>query len=146
MDLPVPEPAPATVLAPPPMATRAAEEAAAGTPDALDVTAPAAAPPPVRRVPDPTPTEAAPASPATAQRAGAAIPGIAGLATAQRERLPAMKLSMHMWNEDPARRFVVIDGQRRVEGDRVGDATIVAIDRDGVLLDLDGQPVRVPLP
>ena len=51
-----------------------------------------------------------------------------------------------MWNEDPARRFAVIDGQRRVEGDRLGDATITAIDRDGVLLDLDGQAVRVPLP
>jgi len=71
---------------------------------------------------------------------------ITGLPTAQRERLPAMKLSLHMWNEDAARRFAVIDGQRRSEGDRVGDATITTIDREGVLLELDGQVVRVPLP
>lgn len=77
---------------------------------------------------------------------GANVPRITELASAQRQRLPAMKLSMHMWNEDPARRFVVIDGQRKVEGDRVGEASIAAIDREGVLLDLDGSQVRVPLP
>lgn len=71
---------------------------------------------------------------------------ITQLPSAQRQRLPAMKLTMHMWNEDPARRFAVIDGQRKSEGDRVGEATITAIDRDGVLLELDGRPIRVPLP
>lgn len=71
---------------------------------------------------------------------------LAGLPAAQRQRLPPLKLSMHMWNEDPARRFVVVDGQRRVEGDRLGEAIITAIDREGVLLDLDGQAVRAPLP
>lgn len=71
---------------------------------------------------------------------------ITQLPSAQRQRLPAMKLTMHMWNEDPARRFVVIDGQRKSEGDRVGEAGITAIDRDGVLLELDGRPIRVPLP
>jgi phosphoribosylformimino-5-aminoimidazole carboxamide ribonucleotide (ProFAR) isomerase len=51
-----------------------------------------------------------------------------------------------MWNSDPARRFVIIDGQRRVEGDRLGEAVITAIDRDGVLLELDGRALRIPLP
>ncbi|GGK10557.1 general secretion pathway protein GspB [Luteimonas terricola] len=86
------------------------------------------------------------AAPRPDPRPDADIPRITELASAQRQRLPAMKLSMHMWNEDPARRFVVIDGQRKVDGDRIGEATIAAIDRDGVLLDLDGRRVRVPLP
>lgn len=119
---PAPGPAPDLPLAPPPMATRAAEEAAA---DITGADAPTAVAPPT---------------------GGQGALRIAGLSSSQRERLPELKLSLHMWNEDPARRFAVIDGQRRVEGDRLGDATIVAIDRDGVLLDLDRQAVRVPLP
>ena len=74
------------------------------------------------------------------------MPRISELSPAQRQRLPAMKLSLHMWNEDPARRFAVVDGQRRMEGDRVGEATIAAIDREGLVLELDGQRIRVPLP
>lgn len=141
----IPPPAPSresiadVPLAPPPMATRAAEEAgqtAAASPPAPAAKAPAPAPAPA---PDQ-------AGPARLQPAAATPLRIASLPAGQRQRLPDMKLSMHMWNEDPARRFAVIDGQRRVEGDRLGEATITAIDRDGVLLDLDGEAVRVPLP
>lgn len=143
---PAPEPAPDMPLAPPPMATRAAEEAAAaadtgGTDDRRTTR---------RRVPAVPLSEPAPA-PATAPPAAPAGSGdgtlrIASLSSGQRERLPEARVSLHMWNEDPARRFAVIDGQRRVEGDRLGEATILAIDREGVLLDLDGQRVRLPLP
>ena len=145
---PAPEPAPDLPLAPPPMATRAAEEAAAaaasedsgntGRSGRTEATRPAdVAAADIRGADAPT---------AVAPPTGQGALRIAGLSSSQRERLPELKLSLHMWNEDPARRFAVIDGQRRVEGDRLGDATIVAIDRDGVLLDLDGQAVRVPLP
>ena len=149
---PAPEPAPDLPLAPPPMATRAAEEAAAaaasgntgntgntGRTGRTEATRPA-------NVADTADITRADAPPAVAPPADRGALRIAGLSSSQRERLPELKLSLHMWNEDPARRFAVIDGQRRVEGDRLGDATIVAIDRDGVLLDLDGQAVRVPLP
>ena len=129
---PRPDPAPDRPLAPPPMATRAADEAAETPVAAAPANAPTPSPPP-----SPSPSRAA--APAQPLR-------ISSLPEGQRQRLPEMKLSLHMWNEDPARRFAVIDGQRRVEGDRIGDATITAIDRDGVLLDLDGQAVRVPLP
>lgn len=100
---------------------------AAGNPDTPAVTAATATTPPIA------------ASPASD------LPRLSELPPAQRRRLPAMKLSMHMWNADPARRFAIIDGHRQVEGDRVGDATITAIDADGVLLELDGRPVRLPL-
>ena len=148
---PVPEPAPDLPLAPPPMAARAADEAAAeailATPQPVAApAAPAAAPAPARPPARPLSSAPPPATvPATGSQDASAI-RIATLPAGQRERLPEARVSLHMWNEDPARRFAVIDGQRRVEGDRLGEATIVAIDREGVLLDLDGQRVRLPLP
>lgn len=160
---PAPEPAPDLPLAPPPMATRAAEEAAAAAAAASGntgntantaSTASTASTERTGRIQATRPTDVAGTANITGGDAPTAAPPpagrgalrITGLSSSQRERLPELKLSLHMWNEDPARRFAVIDGQRRVEGDRLGDATITAIDRDGVLLDLDGQAVRVPLP
>lgn len=60
--------------------------------------------------------------------------------------LPPVRLSMHMWNDVPSQRFVILDGQRMAEGDRRGELLVVAIERDGVLLERNGQRVRVPLP
>jgi general secretion pathway protein B len=60
--------------------------------------------------------------------------------------LPSLKLSMHMWNESPTARFVILNGQRMAEGDRNGDITVVAIERDGVIVERNGQRARVPLP
>lgn len=127
-------------LAPPPMAQRAADEAARDADAAAGSTA--AAPPPAS-TPVSTPASV-PAVPAPARARD--MPRIAELSPGMRQRLPPMKLSLHMWNEDPARRFAVVDGQRRIEGDRVGEATLAAIDREGLVLELDGQRIRVPLP
>lgn len=52
---------------------------------------------------------------------------------------------MHMWDEDPARRFVIIDGTRRAEGDRVGEAVVGQITADSVLLDWNGLRLRLSL-
>jgi len=60
--------------------------------------------------------------------------------------LPPVKLTMHMWDETPARRFVILDGQRMAEGDRSGGLSVVEIRRDGVVVERDGQRARVPLP
>ena len=60
--------------------------------------------------------------------------------------LPPVKLSMHMWDESPAKRFVILDGQRMAEGERNGEVTVVAIERDGVVIERNGQRARVPLP
>ena len=134
---------PAASAEPPAPTLRAAPDPATAPPPAAPLAgAPAAPPGPAEPAagtgPRPEPRPEPPAA--------TSVPRITELSASQRQRLPAMKLSMHMWNEDPARRFVVIDGQRRTEGDRIGEATITAIDRDGVLLDLDDRPVRVPLP
>ena len=60
--------------------------------------------------------------------------------------MSGVRLSMHLWNEDPARRFVVLNGQRMMEGDRSGNVTLVEILRDGVLVERDGLRARVDLP
>ena len=52
---------------------------------------------------------------------------------------------MHMWNEAADRRFVILDGRRIAEGDRVGAARVAEIRRDGVILDWNGQRLELPL-
>jgi general secretion pathway protein B len=138
--------APAAAPAPVARNTAAPPEPAPRTAAPADHPPDVAPPPRADPVPTPAPVRDATAVRPAALPVASGIPRITELAPAQRQRLPAMKLSMHMWNEDPARRFVVIDGQRKAEGDRVGDAAVTAIDRDGVVLELDGQAVRVPLP
>ena len=60
--------------------------------------------------------------------------------------LPPIKLSMHMWDDVPSRRFVILNGQRMAEGDRYGAITVVAIERAGVVVEANGARARVPLP
>lgn len=93
---------------------------------------PATAPAPVR-----SPPATAPASPAMPP---ASAPDIAATG------LPPVKLSMHMWDADPTRRFVILDGQRMGEGDRSGGLSVVAIDRTGVVVERDGQRAHIALP
>ena len=70
---------------------------------------------------------------------------LADLSTEERQHLPALKVSMHMWAPDTANRFAIIDGSRVNEGDRVGDATVEAIQQDGVLLSWRGRRIRLPI-
>ncbi|MBB1472552.1 MULTISPECIES: general secretion pathway protein GspB [unclassified Luteimonas] len=118
--------------------------ATAMTPDA-DVPRVSALPAPPVAHPLPPPAAPQPAAPVPAPMPAQDLPRIAELPASQRERLPALKMTMHMWNADPARRFVIVDGRRLVEGDRVGEATVRTIDADGVVLELDGQVLRLPL-
>ena len=70
---------------------------------------------------------------------------LSDLTAAQRRQLPPLKLSMHLWNQDPSRRFVIIDGARLGEGDRIGEAVIDRIAADSVVLDWNGRRLRLPL-
>ena len=70
---------------------------------------------------------------------------LADLDSQQRGQLPALKMSMHMWNSAPSQRFVIIDGQRAGEGDRVGDATIEQITPEGVVLGWQGRRLVLPI-
>lgn len=68
------------------------------------------------------------------------------LDSATRAQLPALKVSMHVWNDDPQQRFALIDGQRLGEGGQIGDALVERIDRDGVVLAWRGERLRLPRP
>ena len=96
-------------------------------------------PPPVATAPSPAPAPPAPAHTARPVASNDA-PDIGDTS------LPAVKLSMHMWDADPARRFVILDGQRMGEGDRSGALSVIAIERNGVVIERNGQRARIPLP
>jgi general secretion pathway protein B len=146
---PTPEPLPArTPMQARPAATVAtAPSAAVAPPPAPDVgDAPARtaipAPAPVS-APTPAPPPAPVASIAPVDSGRVLLVGELDAET--RNALPPLKLSMHLWNEDPTRRFVILDGQRLGEGDRVGEANIARIEPDGVLLEWHGRRIRVPV-
>ncbi|HVR82240.1 MAG TPA: general secretion pathway protein GspB [Luteimonas sp.] len=103
----------------------------------------------VAATPQPAPITATPAPAAVATTPVAAtdsdILQLSDLSAAERKTLPPLKLSMHLWNDDPALRFVILDGTRLVEGDRIGDAVVAAITSDGVLLDWNGRRLKLPI-
>ena len=109
-------------------------------------------PPPVAPAPPPEaePTPIAPGSAAATDIAPATtsqpILELSDLTADERRALPPLKLSMHLWSEDPARRFVILDGHRLGEGDRAGNAIVERIDPTGVILAADGRRIRLPLP
>lgn len=64
---------------------------------------------------------------------------------AQRRDIPELSITMHMYTENPADRFVIINGVRQVEGDTLPSGLkLIAINPDGITLDKDGQDFRVP--
>jgi general secretion pathway protein B len=133
-------------IAPAPQA-EAALEAGRQPPPATQAVAPMTQPTPAptpAHAPQPRPLAQA-ARTATAGDSPQRMPTVAELSPEERRQLPALKFSMHMWNEDPEQRFVILDGTRYGEGDRVGPAVVAAIDLDGVRLDLNGRAVRLPL-
>jgi general secretion pathway protein B len=102
------------------------------------------APPPIatlRELPPPPPA----ATPAIAPPAGDQVVSIADLDPATRKQLPPLKLSMHLWNETPSGRFVILDGQRLKEGDVLGDLVVERITRDGAVLVWRGGRLKIAL-
>ena len=98
--------------------------------------------------PIPAPIDPLPLPPATTAPPGANdsdILQLSDLSAAERKSLPPLKVSMHMWDGDAARRFVIVDGSRLVEGDRIGDAVVTTITSDGVLLDWNGRRLKLPI-
>jgi general secretion pathway protein B len=126
-----------------------ARTAAANTPE-ITTALPAATPRPVS--PDASPaiaTQRAFAAvaplPATPTPSVDAPQSLSDLSADERKALPPLKISMHLWNPDPAQRFVIIDGNRLREGDRVGDAVLTSIVADGVVLDWNGRKLKLPI-
>lgn len=87
-----------------------------------------------------------PAAPASSSPYSTSSPlRLSDLSTADRQQLPPLKMSLHMWGAEAGKRFAIIDGTRVGEGDRVGDAVVAAIDQDGVVLAWNGVRLRVPV-
>ena len=88
---------------------------------------------------------ATPAATAKPAAPGAALPSIWDLPFSTRKELPALDLSMHVYSADPKQRFVVMKGDRHVEGDEVGqDLILREIRQDGLVLDYKGQRFFFP--
>jgi general secretion pathway protein B len=152
-------------------AARTAPATAAPAMKGIPPTAPPTATPPQKagdigatasqaaKSPEPTGAKTPPAPPSTAKvdapgpaptadKSGAsnsALPSVWDLPFATRKELPAIDLSMHVYSADPKQRFVVIKGDRHVEGDEVGsDLILREIRQDGLVLDYKGQRFFFP--
>jgi general secretion pathway protein B len=146
-----PRPNPPATTLPTPIAEPARKPA----PDIAVTGPPAAASPP--RAPAAAPDIAEPAPPPVVASETLPVPPpvpvsgdadllrLADLSAEQRQQLPPLKISMHMWNDAPAQRFVIIDGNRLAEGDRIGDAVLEAIRADGVVLNWNGRRLKLAI-
>lgn len=81
----------------------------------------------------------------TPMPAGDRIVSLADLDPGTRKQLPPLKLSMHLWNETPSQRFVILDGQRLKEGDVLGEVVVERITRDGAVLAWRDSRLKIEL-
>lgn len=154
---------PAAPVAPPP-----APVAAAAPPDAadppptygtpplgqdpplVDTAMPESAPP--TAAPDPLPVPAIAAgtgdatqAPAEAPAPARDLPLLGDLAFATRQAMPALKVSMQVYHQDPGRRFIIVNGARLQEGGVVGTETwLREIRPDGVVFEFRGERFLLP--
>lgn len=149
--LPVSVPVAAAPVAPTPAQTAA--------PSAAPAEAPSAVPAPATATTAASATDAAssiaaasiapaPAAPAApAPPAAETLPELSSIGHEARGQLPPLKISMHVYTEDPAGRVVIIDGRRLREGDALDTRLRLAeIRRDGSVIELDGRRYRLPRP
>ena len=136
-------PTPTPVAAVPP--TASGEPAAAGLAQQTNVATAqpnSAAPKPVEPAPA---TPAAPAAPVAP--AAPAVTQYYELAYSVRKDIPQFNLSMHVFAADPAARFIVVDGERKVEGDAVKEGLVLReVRTDGIVLEFRGQRFFYPRP
>lgn len=60
--------------------------------------------------------------------------------------MPTIDIDVHVYNDNPDRRFVLINGQRRVEGDALDNGAVIdSIAPDGLVLEWRGMRVARPL-
>ncbi|MFD0725676.1 general secretion pathway protein GspB [Lysobacter brunescens] len=133
---PPPATAPTPPVAPTAIAPSPTPSIATPPPAPAPVAATPVAPPPAPALPEP------PTPRPSAARSDAPI-ALSELDAGSRKQLPALKMSMHMWNQDAGRRFVILDGQRLGEGDLIGEAQVETITRDGVILNWQGARLRL---
>ncbi len=130
-------PAPAVVAAPAP---------AAVAPLPVEAEQPAAAVQPtdeplMEAVPDAEPL------PASSVMVYADVPRLQDLPFEERARLPAPRIDVHVFAQEPERRFVLINLRKYQVGDKLEDGpTLEAILNDGIVLSHAGRQYRVDRP
>ncbi|HEY6940329.1 general secretion pathway protein GspB, partial [Dokdonella sp.] len=132
---------------PPAPAQPTRDAKAPATPDAK----PAEAPKPVAPNAAPATPDAKAGANASAPKAAPAQPRQPALPTVwelpygTRKELPDLKLTMHVFSDAPAERFIVVEGERHVEGDDLGNGVVLReIRADGMVLDFKGQRFLYP--
>ncbi len=136
---PVDTPPPATVASVPArvVTEAAADEAAvAPTPSSAFLPplaeVPVSTPPPAAAPPPPLPRDVTPRR---------------DLPAAVRDRIPDYAIDVHVYNDDPARRFILIRGERFGEGSTLeGGHRLLEIAPRGLVIDVDGQKVLIQRP
>lgn len=165
---PAPAPVPAVTTAPAPVVRAPPLEALPLPPEegvyelsdleiepALRSTPPVAVAPAPRAAPEPPPRPLdSPPQPGPAlnveriQLAAAgdvAVP-LAEMPAEYRASFPAFRVDVHVWNEDPAQRFVRLNGRRYREGDVTQEGPrLLAIVMNGMDFEHRGTRVRLPL-
>ncbi|KQW43260.1 MULTISPECIES: general secretion pathway protein GspB [unclassified Roseateles] len=148
---PQPAPPPVAQPAPPP-----APVADVGTPPDPSVPVPQPeaasspylppAPPPVAVAPAPAPTPATVTAPAPAAAGEARIPRLAELPESTRRELPNLAISGSVYSDDPASRFVMVNGEVVREGAKLGaDLVLEQIRPRELVLSFKGQRYRLPV-
>lgn len=75
------------------------------------------------------------------------MPRLADLPAAERNALPPLNITMHVFADEPGQRFVILDGRRHGEGAQPAEGMVIReIRRDGLVLSLNGRDVLVPRP
>lgn len=97
----------------------------------------------------PPPAGGAPDSPAARVATAHTTPGLAtrdDLVNAGQSQIPPAKLSLHVFDANPAKRFAFINGQRVVEGETMASGLRVEeIVADGVILSFRGTKFLSPI-
>lgn len=94
--------------------------------------------------PPPEPVEPVAGIAATAPVSAVGVPPLLEeLDPAQRQTLPALSLDVHVYAEQPQRRFVLLNLRKLREGDRIENTLVEAITPDGVVLSHQGLRFRL---
>ena len=135
---PAPAPAPAPVTAPPAVSAPMPQPATSGSPYLSP------APPPVTVAAAPAPRPISVAAPTPAVEAP--IPRLSELPESTRRELPKLAISGSVYSDDPASRFVMVNGEAMREGATLGaDLVLEQIRPRELVLRFKGQRFRQPV-
>lgn len=134
-----PAPAPAEVMPQPAPQAAAPEEPAAAPPAATQEPVPAEPPPREARqpIPDNVP-------PALTQQAP--LRRLREMPPDYRADFPALNVEVHVYERAPAQRFVLVNGRRYRQGERLAEGPqVVEIVQEGIVLDYRGEKILFTL-